>query len=539
MKESYCYFFKKFISPHTSTMALLISLSFASTLFSLATPLLARSLLDDVFIGGRTELIGYILLGTAGIYVVSSLSAFLSSYKKGKMDLILFNDVAQEAFNSVQSASLGEVQEIKVGDLLSRIVGNTRSAISMFTYIIPEFAINSVRMVVPLAIMFFLNYYLASITVIPALLFLISMVFFGSRLECTQRASMVKTAAIYSFLKESLSMIPLIKVFGLEKWSLAKFEKQIQDYYDVSLDYTKNSSLNSSLDSLMYGVPMVLLIFFGSPMVIQGSLSIGSFTAFMSYIALFFGPIRQFSSLWSYYKSTSPALDRVNELFHLEKDNDGQNKLTVKDGIIIFSDVWFSYNGRPILCGFNAIFMKGFNYVIGDNGAGKSTIFKLLCSLYPLERGHIMIDGRDLSHVRREDLRKSISMIFSEPYLFDGSIYENIQIGRLSASKEDIIHSAKQVHAHEFIMNLPHGYETQIGENGLKLSSGERQKIALARAVLKNSPIILLDEVTKSIDIESRKSINLILSEIAIDKTIVIITHNSDEVEQGSNIVHI
>jgi len=150
-----------------------------------------------------------------------------------------------------------------------------------------------------------------------------------------------------------------------------------------------------------------------------------------------------------------------------------------------------------------------------------------------------MIDGRDLSHVRREDLRKSISMIFSEPYLFDGSIYENIQIGRLSASKEDIIHSAKQVHAHEFIMNLPHGYETQIGENGLKLSSGERQKIALARAVLKNSPIILLDEVTKSIDIESRKSINLILSEIAIDKTIVIITHNSDEVEQGSNIVHI
>ena len=162
MKESYCYFFKKFISPHTSTMALLISLSFASTLFSLATPLLARSLLDDVFIGGRTELIGYILLGTAGIYVVSSLSAFLSSYKKGKLDLILFNDVAQEAFNSVQSASLGEVQEIKVGDLLSRIVGNTRSAISMFTYIIPEFAINSVRMVVPLAIMFFLNYYLAS-----------------------------------------------------------------------------------------------------------------------------------------------------------------------------------------------------------------------------------------------------------------------------------------------------------------------------------------------------------------------------------------
>ena len=349
----------------------------------------------------------------------------------------------------------------------------------------------------------------------------------------------MQTATVYSFLKENLSMVPLIKVFGLEAWSRDKFNMQMKDYYDASLDYSKNSSLSSSVDSLMYGIPMVLLIFFGGSMVIQGSLTIGTFTAFMSYVALLFSPITQFAFLWSQYKSSAPAFDRINEIFQLEQDNDGENKLVMKDGIITFEDIWFSYENRAILQEFNATFKKGLNYVIGDNGAGKSTILKLLCSLYPLERGHIKIDGQDIASLRREDLRKNISMIFSEPYLFDDSIYENIRVGDLSASKEEIVRAAKQVNAHDFMASLPQGYETQIGESGLKLSSGEKQKIALARAVLKSSPIVLLDEVTKSIDAESKKSINEVIKSLKNEKTIIIITHDISEIEPGSNVVYL
>ena len=177
--------------------------------------------------------------------------------------------------------------------------------------------------------------------------------------------------------------------------------------------------------------------------------------------------------------------------------------------------------------------------MVGDNGAGKSTILKLLCSLYSLDSGQIRIDGLDISKVKGGDLRKNISMIFSEPYLFDGSIYENIRIGDLSASEEKIIYAAKQIRVHEFITSLPQGYQTQVGESGLKLSSGEKQKISLARAVLKNSPIILLDEVTKSIDIESRRSINEVIKGLKDEKTIIIITHNVNEIEPGSNIVYL
>lgn len=539
MDDSYKHFLMKFIRPYAPTMIILITLSFVSTLFSFVTPLLEKSLVDDVFIGGRTELFSYILLGTAGAYIISSISTYISGYKKGKLDLILFNDVAKETFSSIQFASVETIQGKKVGDLLSRVLANTRSAISIFTYIIPGFVVNVIQMIMLFAIMIFLNLYLTIIVVIPALLFLIPMLFFGKRLEDTQRVSLLKTASIYSFLKENLSMIPLIKAFGLETWSQDKFNEQMNGYYDASIDYTKNSSLNNSVDSMMYGVPMVLLVLFGGSMVVQGSMTIGTFTAFMSYIALFFGPIMQFAYMWSYYKSTSPAFGRINEVFQMERDEGGEDELVIEDGIVTFDDVWFSYDNRPILQGFNATFKKGLNYVIGDNGTGKSTILKLLCSLYSLEKGIIKIDGQNISRLRRTDLRKNISIIFSDPYLFDGSVYENILIGNLSASKDEVIHAAKKVGVHEFIMGLPDRYNTQVGEGGLKLSSGEKQKISLARAILKNSPIVLLDEVTKSIDVDSRRSINEVINELKNDKTIIIVTHYLNEVEKDSNKIYL
>jgi ATP-binding cassette subfamily B protein/subfamily B ATP-binding cassette protein MsbA len=174
---------------------------------------------------------------------------------------------------------------------------------------------------------------------------------------------------------------------------------------------------------------------------------------------------------------------------------------------------------------------------VGDNGTGKTTILKLLCALYPVEKGEIRIDGQDLSKVKKEDLRKNISMVFSEPYLFDSSIYENISIGNISASREEIVEAAKLARVDEFITGLPKGYETTVGEAGLKLSSGEKQKITLARAILKNTPILLLDEVTKSIDAESRRSIHNTIKSLKGEKTIIIVTHDPHEIDYKGNVI--
>jgi len=482
----------------------------------------------------------YIVIGFVGIYFISSVSSYFSNYLTGKLQVTMLRNVSESTLNYVQHASIKSTQDFRVGDLITRIMSNAQMAITIPVHIIPQIIISAASIVVPFIIMIYLNLQLALIVMSPVILFSISSIFFGKRMEQTQKAFLEENALIYSFLKEKLSIVPLIKVFGLEQWSQHKFKEKMDNYYDCSIKYTKTSSLNISMGNLILGVPIILVMIFGGPMVIKGSLSLGTFTAFMSYVSIFFSPISQVSQLWTSYKSSLPAFDRVKELFELEKDYNGDENLVIKNGEIEFNDVWFSYdNNRPLLQEFNATFKKGLNYIVGDNGAGKSTILKLLCSLYLPDRGNIKLDGQNILKVKKKDLIRNVSMIFPDPYLFDDSIYENIRIGNLAASKRDIIHAVKLVNIHEFIKNLPNGYETQVGENGIMLSSGEKQKIALARAILKDSTIILLDEVTKSIDAESRESINQVINNIKDEKTIIIVTHNINEIEPGSNIIYL
>jgi len=533
-------FFYEFVKPHMLLILILLFVSFLSLLFSFINPLLTKLLIDNVFIDKNFSLLFFIIIAFVGLYLLSSVSSYISNYLTGKLQVIILKGVSKSALNHVQHASIENTQDFKVGDMITRIIANAQMVINIPTIIIPQFIMSVISIIVPFIIMIYLNLQLALVVMSPVLLFSLSSVIFGRLMQKRQKIFLEENASVYSFLKEKLSIVPLIKVFGLEKWSQDKFKEKIDKYYTSSIDYTKASSLNISVGNLILGVPIIFILIFGGPMVINGSLSIGTFTAFMSYAAIFFSPVSQLSQLWTSYKSALPAFDRVKEIFDLKQDYNGQEELIVKKGEIEFKDIWFSYGqNRPILQDFNATFKKGLNYIVGENGSGKSTILKLLCSIYSPNKGSIKIDGKDISRVHKEDLIKNISMIFADPYLFDDSIYENIQIGNLSASKDEIIQAAKLVNIHKFIENLPNGYETQIGESGITLSSGEKQKIALARAILKNSAIILLDEVTKSIDSESRESINKAINNLKKEKTIIIVTHNFNEIEHDSNIVYL
>jgi ABC-type bacteriocin/lantibiotic exporter with double-glycine peptidase domain len=539
IKESFKFFFSKFIKKHIPTLILIFVLSIFTLLFSFISPLFIRSLVDNVFVGRVQGLFIYIILAIIGMYIVSSIASYFNSYVTGKLSLVLLKEVSESIFNVVQFASLKSSQSIKVGDMITRIMGNTQIAINIPVRILPSLFMSVVSIVVPFTIMLTLNYKLALIVMSPVVLFALSSAIFGKRMEKIQKAFLTVNASIYSFLKENLSIIPLVKVFNLESWSQNRFNHQIDDYYGISLNYTKVSSLNSSLSSLILGVPIVLLITFGGYMVIGGTISLGTFTAFLSYTSIFFSPISQLSSIWTSYKSSLPAFDRLKEIYDMEGENGVDNVIAIKKGVITFENVYFSYDNRIILKEFNATFIPGLNYIVGDNGTGKSTILKLICSLYPADKGNIKIDGQDINRIKRNSLIKNVSMIFSDPYLFDGSIYENIRIGNLDATKEEIIAVSKIVKVHDFIESTTNKYNTEVGENGLMLSSGEKQKIALARAILKDSPIILLDEVTKSIDKDSRDAINDVITDLMAEKTVIIVTHNINEINVNSNIIRL
>ena len=539
VRRSFKFFFNKFIRGNILTLIIILALGFSSLLFSFISPLLIKSLIDDVFVGRKVDLFGYIVIGIIGMYAVSSISNYFRGFITGKLQLTLLKEVSESIFGVVQFASLESTQELKVGDLITRIMGNTQIVINVPVSIIPQFFMSVVGIIVPFFIMMSLDFQLALIVMSPVILFVLVSSIFGKRMQNIQKIFLENNASVYSFLKENLSIIPLIKVFGLESWSQNRFKGQIDDYFMTSISYTKMSSMNSSLSSLILGIPVVLLIIFGGYNVLDGTISIGTFTAFISYTSIFFSPISQLSSLWTSYKSALPAFDRIKEIFDMEMGKSGNKEIEIKYGNIKMEDVGFSYDNRLILKGFNATFGKGLNYIVGDNGAGKSTILKLICSLYTVDEGTIEIDGQDITEIKKESLNRVISMIFADPYLFDGSIYENIRIGNLEASKDDIIRVAKLVKIHDFVERTPEKYNTNVGEDGLMLSSGEKQKIALARAVLKNSPIILLDEVTKSVDADSRKAINEVINGLKNEKTVIIVTHNASEIDTCSNIIYL
>jgi ABC-type bacteriocin/lantibiotic exporter with double-glycine peptidase domain len=296
--------------------------------------------------------------------------------------------------------------------------------------------------------------------------------------------------------------------------------------------------MNSAVSILIYSVPAILVLAFGGMEVIQGTMTIGTLTAFMGYIGVFYSPVHQISGFWSNYKSSQASYDRISEILALANDDCDKSKLLVTRGEIEFERVHFSNNDRIILNDFNTTFTMGRNYLMGDNGSGKTTIARLLCGLYTPDRGKILIDGQDISDVSRNSLRSSVSVVFSDSLLFDGTIADNILFGDLSATKEEMVLAAKKAELHEFVMRLPAQYDTNVGESGLNLSSGEMQKIALARVILRNSPIIIFDEFTRSIDIESKKSIFSVINQLN-DKTIIIITHDMNDIEKDGRIVEI
>jgi len=539
IKESFKFFFNKFIRKHVLTIIIVLALSFFTLVFSFVSPLLIKSLVDNVFIARKDDLFFYIVMGILGMYIISSVSSYFTSYVSGKLQLTLLKEVAESSFSVVQYTSLKNNQSIKVGDLITRIMSNSQVAINIPVRIIPQFFMIIVSIIVPFLIMLSLNLQLGLIILSPVILFALTSSIFGKRMESIQKIFLESNASLYSFLKENLSIIPLIKIFRLEKWSQNKFKKEMDNYYSISLDYTKTSSLSSALNSLILGVPIVLLIISGGYRVMDGTISLGTFTAFIAYTSIFFSPISQLSSIWTSYKSSLPAFDRIKEIFDMESVDNGDREIEIKEGKIQFENVWFSYNGRHILKDFNATFTKGLNYIVGENGTGKSTLLKLICALYPVDKGVVTIDRQPIMEVKRESLNHNVALVFSDPYLFDSSIYENIRIGNLEADKDDIVRVAKQVKIHEFIESAPYKYDTNVGEDGLSLSSGEKQKIALARALLKDSPIILLDEVTKSIDIDSRESINDVIYNLKEDKTIIVVTHNAHEIDVSGNIIYL
>ena len=497
-----------------------------------------RSLIDDVLIGKNTALLIPLLMAMAGIFFVSAVSNYLSTRVKGTLYIDLYREFSSRIFAHIQRAEYASLRHFKTGDLLSRITGNVTTVVQTAIRTIPQILVISIGIILPFSIMISMDTTLAAAVILPAVLFVFSSAYFGKRMKAAQRPVLDAEAGIQSYLKETLPSAPLIRVFGLEDWAGKNYDRQFLRFRDTSVSVINLSSMSIAVTMLIYSVPTLLILTLGSISVIEGTITVGTLTAFIAYVSLFLSPVQQVSDLWNSYKTSQASYDRMREVLDLEPGAEGSVPLLHDGpGDIRFENVGFSYDDRVILKNFNGHFSRGINYLIGENGSGKSTVTKLLCRLYSPDHGRITINGQDLALLRRDDLRSYVSIVFSDSLIFDGSIYDNILIGDLSATREKVVSAAQKAGLDDLISTLPGHYDTQVGESGLNLSSGEMQKIALARVLLRDSPVIVFDEFTRSIDDESKRSIYAVIRQLT-EKTVIIVTHNMADIEEGSTVVH-
>nr|WP_319375838.1 ABC transporter ATP-binding protein [uncultured Methanoregula sp.] len=514
-----------------------ILFSISGTLFAIASPLIMRSLIDDVLIAKNTGLLVPLLCAMAGIFLVSALSNYLSARVKGTLYIDLYRTFSSRIFSHLQRADYALVRKFRTGDLQSRITGNMTTIVQTAIRTIPQILVICIGIVLPLLIMLGMDAFLAAVVILPSVLFVFSSAYFGKRMKAAQRPVLDAEAGLQSYLKETLPSAPLIRVFGLAGWADAHYDRHFQTFKDTSVSVIRLSSLSAATTMLIYSVPTLLILSFGSIAVLEGTITIGTLTAFIAYATLFLSPVLQVSDLWNSYKTSQASYDRIAEVLDLEPGPEGTLPLPPGgDGDIRFEHVSFSYDDRVILDNFNGHFRQGINYLTGENGSGKSTVLKLLCRLYSPDSGRIMINGMDLASVRSSDLLAYVSIVFSDSLIFDGTIHDNILVGNLAAARNEVIAAAQKAGLDDLVRSLHAGLDTCVGENGHNLSSGEMQKIALARVLLRDSPVIVFDEFTRSIDEESRWAIYAVIRNLA-GKTVIIVTHNAADIEPGATIV--
>lgn len=540
LKKNYLKFFRAYARPQLKYIIALFTLSLIGLLYTLAMPLiLGPSLIDQVIIGRRGgNLFTYSIILLLVLFIAANISLYYRTYLLGKLSAKVSNNIRVDVFSSLQYKTLKSIYEMKSGDILSRLLNDVGLYQRMFTVYVIQLFSSIIGIVFPLAIMLQLKWDLALICIGPTLLYFPLSSLFGKILKRREKLLLKNRGKITSLIKESLSVLFLTKIFGLERYQTDRLRTNLEEYYESSVNVSKGDALYLSISSAIIFIPTLLLLLFGVKMVFAGEVSVGIIVAFLTYVIRFYNPITTLANLWTRFKISEAAFDRINVILKLKEEKSAHSTFPIKGEIIDFEGVGFSYTSdRPVLEHFTVSFERGLSFLIGNNGTGKTTILKLITMLYKPTQGRIRIDGRNISQIKLGFLRKNISFLSQGIDLIDASIYENIRLGKLDAFKEEVISAAKMAGAHDFISRLPNGYNTQVGEEGLNLSGGERQKIALARAILKGSPIILLDEVTSAIDEKSRKSIYNTLRKLENEKLIISTTHDYSEVGEKDRII--
>ena len=525
------------------TIAILSTL--ALTGVNLAAPKLLSAMTGVVEAGvdeAGMHTIGLLTGALVVLYLLRILFRFLSNYLAHKAAWYLVGDLRTQTYDKLEHMHLGYFHDKQTGDLMSRIVNDTRDFELLYAHMIPESITNLVTFTGVLAVLLTINWKLALITCAPIPLIFASGIVFSKKVRPFFRISQKKMGELNGKLQDSLSGIHEIQSFGREEYETEQVNEQNFAHVRAMLQALKISAVFHPSVEFISSLGTILVVGFGGYLAYREGLSVADIVAFLLYLGLFYGPVTGLANLLESMQQSMAGAERVLDILDAPpeiQDKAGAEALEHVEGEITFNHVNFSYgDGIPVLRDVSFVCKPGqMLALVGPTGVGKTTLTQLISRFYEPSSGEILIDGHDIRNVTMESLRRSISPVLQDTFLFNGTIAENIGYAVPDASMEEIREAAKAANIFDDIMTMPDGFQTQVGERGLRLSGGQKQRIAIARAILRQSPVIILDEATASVDVETEQQIQKAIAGVTGKRTIIAIAHRLSTIRNADQIL--
>lgn len=534
--------FFSYYKPHKRLFWIDFTSAILVAILELAFPLVVQWFIDELLPTNDWNAIVKVSVLLLLVYLISTTLNYVVNYLGHKLGINIETDMRRELFNHVQKQSFRFFDNTKTGNIMSRIT-NDLFDIGEFAHHGPEdFFIAIMTFVGAFIIMFNINPTLALVAIImvPILIFVVS--FSNMRMNKGWSIMYSKIADINARVEDSVSGVRVVKSYTNEQFEMERFQEQNGLFRKAKLYAYKVMATALASIYIMTRLLTLLVLVVGAWLSFNGLLTYGELVSFVLYTNVLIKPIDKISALLELYPKGMAGFKRFRSLIEQEpeiKDRNSAVDIGKLQGNIDFDNVHFAYeNKKPVLKGVSLSLCAGeMTAFVGPSGAGKTTICSLIPRFYDVDIGSISIDGIDIRDMTQKSLREQIGIVQQDVFLFTGTIYENIEYGRLGATEEEVKEAARRAHLEDFIAELPDGYYTQIGERGLKLSGGQKQRLAIARMFLKNPPILILDEATSALDTETERIIQRSLDELAKNRTTLVIAHRLATIQTADRIL--